>query len=58
MADLLMNRGEDIVARWVRLDESTFEQKMIADKMKQLKDPKKIKLLNDMLDTLLSGGNG
>ena len=50
---LLVTRGETQIARtWIKPTDVSPEEMKLVNKLRQIKDPKKIRLLSDMLDNL------
>ena len=50
---LLKNRGEEAIAGWIRKDSRTAEVEKLIRRIDEIeKDPKKLKVLNDMLDAM------
>jgi hypothetical protein len=52
MNKLLVDRGEVVIAKWVKPGQFTLEEGRIVERIRKIVDPKKIKLLQDMIDNL------
>jgi hypothetical protein len=52
LKQILISKGESQIAKWISPNQVTPEEQKLLDKVRAIKDPKKLKLITDMLDNL------
>jgi hypothetical protein len=53
LSNLLLKRGETTVEKWIKPVQLTVDERELIEKLRRIKDPRKIKLFHDMLETLV-----